>query len=101
MIAGKPLLTSGDLVRAAVLAAAGLGILLGLYFLYGAATTWTSLPANPVVMAYFAVTLIGLPLLAVWSFLLAYREERVPFAAILAGIPLAIYALRYFLFSPA
>lgn len=90
-----------DIFRNAVLLAAGAGMLLGLYFLYGAATTWTSLPSNPIVMAYFALTLIGLPLLAVWSFVLAYREERVPFAAILAGIPLAIYALRYFLFSPA
>jgi hypothetical protein len=100
MIAGKPLLTSEDLLRNGVLLAAGAGILLGLYFLYGAASSWTSFPANPIVIGYFAVTLIGLPLLAIWSFVLAYREERVPFAAILAAIPLAIYALRYFLFSP-
>jgi hypothetical protein len=89
-----------DIFRNAVLLVAGAGILLGLYFLYGAAATWTSLPAHPLVIAYFAVTLLGLPLLAVWAFMLAYRGQQLRFAAILAVTPLALYLLRYFLFSP-
>jgi hypothetical protein len=99
--AGRKGAGTPDWLAPAIMLVAGAEILLGLYFLYSAATTWTSLPVNPLAIAYFAVTLLGIPLLAVWSFALAYREEQLSLAAILAAIPLALYVLRYFLFAAA
>ena len=83
-----------DLLRFAVLAVAGVMLAFGLFSLYSAATQWTSLPANPVVFLYFAVVLLVLPLLALWAFVLAWCNERLTLAAILAAIPAVITLLR-------
>ena len=83
-----------ELLRFAVLGVAGVVIAFGLFSLYSAATQWTSLPTNPVVILYFAVLLIVVPLLALGAFLLAWRNERLTLAAILAAIPAVILIAR-------
>jgi hypothetical protein len=82
-----------ELVRFAVLGAAAVVIGLSLFSLY-TATQWTSLPTNPVVILYFVVVLIVVPLLALGAFLLAWRNERLTLAAILAAIPAVILIAR-------
>jgi hypothetical protein len=81
-------------LRLLVLTAAGIVIALGLFSLYTAATQWTSLPTNPVVILYFFIMLIVLPALAVWAFLLAWQRRKPRLAAVLVAIPVAIMLLR-------
>ena len=83
-----------DLLRLLVLTAAAIVIALGLFSLYTAATQWTSLPTNPVVILYFFVMLIVLPALAVWAFVLAWQRRNSRRAAALVAIPAAIMLLR-------
>jgi len=83
-----------DVLRFAVLAVAGIVLGFGLFSLYSAAATWTSLPSDPVVVLYFAIVLIVLPLLALWAFILAWQGQRLTFAAVLAAIPAAILLVR-------
>ena len=86
-----------DVLRFAVLAAAGIVLGFGLVSLYAAAATWTSLPSNPVVFLYFFAVLVVLPLSALWAFVLAWRNKQLTFAAVLAAIPAAILLLRFLL----
>lgn len=81
------------LLRFAVLGVAGVVIAFSLFSLYST-TQWASLPTNPVVILYFTVVLIVVPLLALRAFLLAWRNERLTLAAILAGVPAAILIAR-------
>jgi hypothetical protein len=83
-----------DLVRLAVLGVAGAVIALSLYSLFSAATQWTSLPTNPIVILYFTVVLIVVPLLAVRAIMLAWANERLTTAAVLAAISAGILILR-------
>lgn len=83
-----------DLSRLLVLTLAGIVIAFGIFSLYTAATTWTSLPANPVVILYFLIMLVVLPSLAVWAFMLAWQRRNPRRAAVLVAIPAAIMLLR-------
>jgi hypothetical protein len=81
-------------LRLLIFTVAGLVIALGLFSLYTAATRWTSLPDNPIVILYFFIMLIVLPLLAVWAFVLTWQERNPRLAAVLAAIPATLLLLR-------
>ena len=82
-----------DLVRLAVFCVAAIVIGFSLFSLYSA-TQWTSLPTNPIVILYFLVVLVVVPLLALRAILLAWANQRLTVAAVLAGISAAILILR-------
>ncbi len=82
-----------ELLRFAVIGVAAIVIAFSLFSIYSA-TMWTSLPTNPVVILYFVVVLIVVPLLAVGALLLAWRNERLTLSLILAAIPAAILIAR-------
>jgi hypothetical protein len=88
-------------LRLLVFTVAGIVIAIGLFSLYTAATRWTSLPANPVVVLYFLVMLIVLPLLAVWAFVLTWQERNPRLAVVLAAIPAVLLLLRALLIGGA
>jgi hypothetical protein len=81
-------------LRLLVFTVAGMVIGLGLFSLYTAATQWTSLPANPVVILYFLVTLIVVPALAIWAIVLTWQSRNPRLAVILTATPVAILLLR-------
>jgi hypothetical protein len=83
-----------DLLRIAVLAMAALVLAYGLFLLYSAATAWTSLPTNPIVILYFLLVLVVAPLLAARALILAWQGKNLRLAAILTAIPAAILFLR-------
>jgi hypothetical protein len=82
-----------DLLRLAVFGVAAFVIGFSLFSLYSA-MQWTSLPTNPIVILYFTVVLIVVPLLALRAIMLAWANERLTLAAVLAGISAAILILR-------
>jgi hypothetical protein len=81
-------------LRLLVFTVAGMVIGLGLFSLYTAATQWTSLPANPVVILYFLVTLIVVPALAIWAIILTWQSRNPRLSVILTATPVAILLLR-------
>jgi hypothetical protein len=84
----------GDWQRAAILIVSALIVLYSLFSIYSAATTWTSLPNNPVVMLYFGVVLVLVPLLAARAFATAWFRGDTRTALILTAIPAVILLLR-------
>jgi hypothetical protein len=88
-------------LRLLVFSVAGVVIAIGLFSLYTAATQWTSLPANPVVVLYFLVTLVVLPLLAVWAIVLTWQARNPRLAVALAAIPAVLMLLRALLIGGA
>ena len=81
-------------LRLLVFTIAGIVIAIGLLSLYTAATQWTSLPGNPVVVLYFLVMLVVLPLLAVWAIVLTWQARNPRLAVALAAIPAVLMLLR-------
>jgi hypothetical protein len=81
-------------LRLLVFSVAGVVIAIGLFSLYTAATRWTSLPDNPVVVLYFLIMLVVLPLLAVWAFILTWQVRSPRLAVVLAAIPAVLMLLR-------
>jgi hypothetical protein len=81
-------------LRLLVFTVAGMVIGLWLFSLYTAATQWTSLPANPVVILYFLVTLIVVPALAIWAIILTWQSRNPRLSVILTATPVAILLLR-------
>ena len=88
-------------LRLLVFAGSATVIAIGLFSLYTAATQWTSLPSNPVVVLYFLVMLLVLPLLAVWAFVLTWQERNPRLAVVLAAIPAVLLLLRALLIGGA
>jgi hypothetical protein len=89
-----------DWQRAAILTVSALIVLYSLFSIYSAATTWTSLPDNPVAMLYFGVILVLVPLLAARAFVTAWFGGDFRTAVILTAIPAVILLLRaYFIGS--
>ena len=88
-------------LRLLVFTIAGIVIAIGLFSLYTAATQWTSLPGNPVVILYFLVMLVVLPLLAVWAIVLTWQARNPRLAVVLAAIPAVLMLLRALLIGGA
>lgn len=88
-------------LRLLVFTVSGIVIAIGLFSLYSAATQWTSLPSNPVVVLYFLVMLIVLPLLAAWAFALTWQARNPRLAVVLAAIPAVLMLLRALLIGGA
>jgi hypothetical protein len=80
--------------RLTLLAVASLIVVLSLFSMYTAAMNWTSLPSNLIVVLYFFVTLIVVPVLAAWAFALAWQEREPRLALTLTAVPAAILLLR-------
>jgi hypothetical protein len=85
---------TNDVLRMALLAIAALVLAYGLFLLYSAAVTWTSLPTNPIVFLYFFIVLVVAPLLAARALILAWQGTNLRLAAILTAIPAAILLVR-------
>ncbi|HEX5777878.1 MAG TPA: hypothetical protein VFY21_03470 [Xanthobacteraceae bacterium] len=83
-----------DWYRAVILLVAGLIVAYGIYALYAAATGWSALPSNLIVILYFLLVLIVAPALAAWAFALAWQDRNLQLATILTAIPAAILLLR-------
>lgn len=84
--------------RLTVLTVAGVIVAFSLFSIWSAASNWTSLPENPLVLAYFFVVLVLVPVLAAFAFAFAWQERKSGAAIALTAIPAVILLLRaYFI----
>jgi hypothetical protein len=83
-----------DWQRTAILIVSAAIVVYSLFSIYSAATTWTGLPENPVVMLYFGIVLILVPLLAARAFATLWFGGDFRSAVILTAIPAIILILR-------
>lgn len=88
-----------DWQRTAVLIVSASIVVYSLFSIYVAATTWTGIPQNPVVMLYFGVVLVLVPLLAARAFATAWFAGDIRTATILTAIPSIILLLRAYFFG--
>src|SRR5690606_6313604 len=84
--------------RMTILVVAGLIVALSFFSLWSAAAQWTDLPSNPIVLLYFFVMLVVVPVLAASAFALAWQGRNAAVATVLTAIPAVILLLRaYFI----
>jgi hypothetical protein len=83
-----------DWQRTIVLVVSAAIVLYSLFSIFTAATTWTSLPTNPVAMLYFGVILVLVPLMAARAFATIWLGGETRTGIILTAIPAVILLLR-------